>query len=281
MPGPTSTSRRAAARELRPGSVGPGRPPGPAPANQQLTYAHNTPYLFDQTVSVAGNWSVDARSSLGRAFDDVLNEICDVGTPPPANSPCEFTQTGPLFWGNGAPESGGATYNCAAATPDWQPVLSNITYSADQEASLTAGGGLSSSTEGSLFGIVSTTVTVDVEAQHEWTKGTGFSRTATAYIPPQNSGIIWTVPVIGTVTGTLVVTDGRGDVHRHQLQRDPQWGDKGQRDAGVRRHRAHPADEPRDVAGEVQRCVLEPRGDRVGRRQGQARRCSPAEVLDG
>ena len=86
--------------------------------------------------------------------------------------------------------------------------MSDITYSADQEASLTVGGGVSSSTEGSLFGIVSTTVTVDVEAQHEWTEGTGFSRTATAYIPPQNSGIIWTVPVIGTVTGTLVVKTG-------------------------------------------------------------------------
>jgi hypothetical protein len=187
-----------------------GAAPGPAPANQQLNYQHNVPYLFDQSVGVAGDWTVDATSPLGQAFDSVLNTICNVGTATktPANSPCTFTQTGPLTWGSGAPVASGFFHNCAAATPNWQPTTNGVTYTATQDQSLSVGGGVSSATEGSLFGIVSTTLTVDVEAQHEWQNTNSFSRTAQAYVPPQQEATIWTAPVIGTVKGTLQVTTG-------------------------------------------------------------------------
>jgi hypothetical protein len=185
-----------------------GNAPGPAPANQQINYQHNVPTLYDQTFVVNGNWTVDASTTLGRAFDDVLNQVCNVGTPPPANSPCEFTQTGPLIWGAGAPSTTGPTYNCNDPSPSDPADLLDITYAADSSASLSAGGGLSVATEGSLFGIVATTVTVEVDAQKEWTTGTSFSRTASAYIPRGSSGTIWTAPVIATVAGTLVVKTG-------------------------------------------------------------------------
>src|SRR6478735_5291512 len=66
----------------------PGTPPAAGPSTPQTTYTHNTPTLFDQSFSIAGNWTVDAQSPLGRAFDDMLNAFCS-GT----NPNCSFTQT--------------------------------------------------------------------------------------------------------------------------------------------------------------------------------------------
>ena len=39
-----------------------GASPGPATSDPQLTYQHNVPYLYDQSVGVAGDWTVDATS---------------------------------------------------------------------------------------------------------------------------------------------------------------------------------------------------------------------------
>jgi hypothetical protein len=178
-------------------------PPAPAPANPQLTYAHNVPFLFDQTIGVAGDWTIDAQSPLGRAFDDALNTICGA-----ASANCSFTQTGPLTWGIGAPTVAGEAVNCTAPAPGREPNEFDVDYSAIQEASLSVGGGVTASTEANLFGVIGSKISVKVEAEHEWTETNSFTRTAEVLVPPQNTGMIWTAPVIGTVKGTLVLRTG-------------------------------------------------------------------------
>jgi hypothetical protein len=181
----------------------PNAPPATQTANPQVTYSHNVPYLLDQTFGVAGNWTVDAQSPLGRAFDDALNTIC--GADP---SDCSFTQTGPLTWGIGAPTVAGESVNCTAPAPGIGPNSLEVDYTATQEASLSVGGSVTGATEANLFGIIGGKISVKVEAEHEWTETNSFSRSATVFVPPRNTGIIWTAPTIGTVKGTLVLKTG-------------------------------------------------------------------------
>jgi hypothetical protein len=181
----------------------PNAPPATQTARPQVTYSHNVPYLFDQTFGVAGNWTVDAQSPLGRAFDDALNAIC--GADP---SDCSFTQTGPLTWGIGAPTVAGESVNCTAPAPGIGPSSLEVDYTATQEASLSVGGSVTGATEANLFGIIGSKISVKVEAEHEWTETNSFSRSATVFVPPRNTGIIWTAPTIGTVKGTLVLKTG-------------------------------------------------------------------------
>lgn len=176
-------------------------PPAPAPANQQLTYAHNVPQLFDQTIGVAGNWTVDAQSPLGRAFDDALNTICGASNPN-----CSFTQTDPLTWGIGAPVKAGQSVLCAASGAP--PGYVSVDYTATQQASLSVGGSVTASTEAKLFGIIGTKISVKVEAEHEWTETNSFTRSALAFLPANNIAMIWVAPTIGTVKGTLVLRTG-------------------------------------------------------------------------
>jgi hypothetical protein len=180
----------------------------PAPAvpqtpNPQLTYEPNTPGFGDQTIGIAGNWTVDAQSPLGRGFDDALNAICGVDN---FFTTCSFTQTGPLTWGIGAPTVAGQAVNCTAPAPGVQPNWFEVDYTATQEASLTVGGSVTGSTEASLFGIIGGKISIKLEAEHEWTETNSFTRSAKDFLPPRNAAIMWTAPTIGTVKGTLVLT---------------------------------------------------------------------------
>jgi hypothetical protein len=188
-----------------PNTSGGNYPPGTGPPqNPQLTYQHNTPGFGDQTIGVAGNWTVDAQSPLGRGFDDALNSIC--GATPNPN--CSFTQTGPLTWGIGAPTVAGQSVNCTAPAPGVQPNWFEVDYTATQEASLTVGGSVTGSTEVNLFGIIGGKISIKLEAEHEWTETNSFTRSAKDFLPPRNAAIMWTAPTIGTVKGTLVLTTG-------------------------------------------------------------------------
>jgi hypothetical protein len=178
-------------------------PPATQTAHPQVTTSQNVPYLFDQTFGVAGNWTVDAQSPLGRAFDDALNAICGA-----ANPNCSFTQTGPLTWGIGAPTVAGQSVNCTAPAPGIEPNFFEVEYTAKQEASLSVGGSVTGSTEANLFGIIGSKITIKVEAEHEWTETNSFTRSAKAFLQPHNTGTIWTAPTIGAVKGTLVLKTG-------------------------------------------------------------------------
>jgi hypothetical protein len=187
-----------------PNTSGGSYPPGTGPPrNPQLTYQHNTPGFGDQTIGVAGDWTVDAQSPLGHVFDDLLNEICGVDNPN-----CSFTQTGPLTWGIGAPTVAGESVNCTAPGPDIKPNFFEVDYTAKQEASLSVGGSVTASTEANLFGIIGSKISIKLEAEHEWTEMNSFSRTAKDFLSPRDAAIMWTAPTIGTVKGTLVFKTG-------------------------------------------------------------------------
>jgi hypothetical protein len=197
---------------------------GAAPSAQipspQLTYAHNVPYTYDQTFQITGNYTVDASTDLGAPFVSVLNAIC--GTNP---SDCSFTQTGPLQWGIEPPVKEGDASNCtvtAAATrglpaagavvgdspPDSDPDWFEVGYEAAQSATLSVGGGLTVGTEFNLFDTISGSISVKIEAEHEWQEVKTLTRSAKVFIPSNNIASVWVAPVVGTVTGTLVVSNG-------------------------------------------------------------------------
>jgi hypothetical protein len=180
-----------------------GAAPGPQIADPQLTYQHNVPYWYDQSIGVAGDWTVDATSPLGRGFDDALNAICGASNPN-----CSFTQTGPLTWGIGAPTVAGESVNCTAPAPGREPNWFEVEYTATQEASLSVGGSVTGSTEANLFGIIASKISIKIEAEHEWNETNSFTRSARLYLPPRNAGTMWTAPTIGTVKGTLVLKTG-------------------------------------------------------------------------
>ncbi len=179
---------------------------GAAPSAQigkpQLTYQHNVPYLYDQSFQIAGNYTVDASTDLGAPFVDVLNAMCGGAT----NTTCSFTQTGPLKWGIGSLSSPQQATDCAA--PGTEPGYITMGYEASQSASLSVGGGVSTSVEVNLFNTIASEATISVEAEHEWEETKTLDRETKVFIPPREIASVWVVPVVGKVTGTLVVSNG-------------------------------------------------------------------------
>jgi hypothetical protein len=183
----------------------------PKTASPQIAWTQANPYHSDFTFQIQGNWSVDANTTPPRLVD-ILNAMCDSTQ----GATCSFTQAGPLTWGIGKPVKGEDSASCEGGgsppqggnpPPPLDPNWSELKYSATQSASLTVGGGLSASTEVKLFGVVSSEVTVDVEAEHEWQEEKSFTRTTRVYIPSSYLGTVWVAPTVGTVKGTLVVSN--------------------------------------------------------------------------
>jgi hypothetical protein len=83
-----------------------------------------------------------------------------------------------------------------------------VAYSAEQETSLSVGGGVTASTEADILGIVGVKASVDIEAQREWSTINSFTRTAQVYLMPHQTGSIWTSPEVAVVKGTLVLKSG-------------------------------------------------------------------------
>jgi hypothetical protein len=207
-----------------PSSYDPGtNPASPATpsAVPQITYSHNVPYLYDQTFQIAGNYTVDASTDLGAPFVSVLNTICGSNA-----SACSFTQTSPLKWGIDPAVKEGQALNCTVSQtatrrsspatavgtepppPPLDPNWFQVEYEAAQSATLTVGGGLTVATEFNLFGTIGGKISVELEAEHEWQEVKTFTRGSKVYVPSNNIASIWVAPVVGKVTGTLVVSNG-------------------------------------------------------------------------
>jgi hypothetical protein len=208
-----------------PASYDPGPDPNAPPATQtaspQITYSHNVPYLYDQSFQIAGNYTVDASTDLGAPFVSVLNTICGSNA-----SACSFTQTSPLKWGIDPAVKSGTSVNCTVSQtatrgsppagvvgtepppPPLDPNWFQVEYEAAQSATLTVGGGLTVATEFNLFGTIGGKISVELEAEHEWQEVKTFTRGSKVYVPSNNIGSIWVAPVVGKVTGTLVVSNG-------------------------------------------------------------------------
>lgn len=188
--------------------------------NPQLTYAHNVPFLFDQTVAVVGNYTIDASTPQGQPFVDLLNAVCpsqDSGDSVLVGGSCSFTQMTPVTYGPGKLTESGEFDSCVQkappppngqAPPDDDPNYAVADYQAAQSASLSVGGGVSVGVEGELFGVIAAEATVSVEAEHEWEDTVTYDRSAKIYIPANSRGFIWVSPTVGRITGTLVATIG-------------------------------------------------------------------------
>jgi hypothetical protein len=197
-----------------------GVPPPGQIANPQLTYQHNVPFLYDQSFGITGNYTVDGSSDLGAPFVDLASSLCNGAT----NTTCSFTQKGPLTWGIG-PAVKKTFENCVVGPggqrvspttpgvpgetpPPTDPSWAEVAYSASRTASLSVGAGVTGSVEENLFNIVSAKISVSVEAETEWTDEQTFTRKSKVFMPANNIAGVWVAPVVGRVTGTLVMSFG-------------------------------------------------------------------------
>jgi hypothetical protein len=205
-------------------ATSPGKPPGTLTGSPQITYAHNLPYLFDQSFQVSGDYTTDAASNQGQALGELLNSWCS-GV---AGTTCSFTQTSPLVWAVGPAVKQGEAVNCTVAAteprsspsgsavgdepppapPPLDPDWFQVEYESAQSATLTVGGSVSVGTELNLFDTISAKISVEVEAEHEWQEVKTFTRSSKIYLPSNDVGSIWVAPTVATVTGTLVVSSG-------------------------------------------------------------------------
>lgn len=202
-----------------------GTPPAAQTPNPQVTYSHNSPYLYDQSFQIVGNYTVDASTNLGAPFVDVLNALCSGGT----NTSCAFTSTGPLTWGIGAPvRQGGLIANCTVpartrsagstrrgvsaepppSPPDNDPNWHRISVKVARTASVSVGGSLTASAEFNLFGVIGAEVSATFGAEHEWSDRKEFEKTTKVFLPDNYIAGVWAAPVQGKVIGTLVVSSG-------------------------------------------------------------------------
>jgi hypothetical protein len=179
------------------------------------------PFANDLTFQLRGNFTVDASTDLGAPFVILLNTLCS-GV---ANTTCSFTQTTPITYGPGALGGKQSAQNCdlsaaaargqpsaraaQAAPPDNNdPNYYLVEYKAAQSASLSVGAGVTVSAEFELFDTIASEASVSVEAEHEWEEVKTFTREVKVFIPSNSWGFVWVAPTVGTVTGTLVVTNG-------------------------------------------------------------------------
>ena len=226
-----------------------GAAPGPQIADPQLTYQHNAPNLFDQTIEAVGDYTVDASTNLGAPFVNVLNTLCSGA----ASTSCSFTQQGPLTWGTGDAGSPWVGTHCGAGSSNF-----SVSYTAAQTATLSVGGSLTVGAEFTLFDVESNSIEVSVEASRQ-------------VVPDQvgdpngldgHPGGGHRLSVGDTDGGQGGRNAGRlqrvGDVHGEQLHAGAQWGEQGQPHARVRRGDQGAADDPRGAAEPLRRlCRLD------------------------
>ena len=206
-----------------PGGDAPPNPPAVgATSKPQLACVYGNPQPNDLTFQIKGNYTVDASTDLGGAFINVLNEMCGGGP----NTSCSFTQTKPLTFGIGPPGSPRQATNCSA--PGAEPNYFKVEYEATQSASLSIGGSVTATAEVNLFNSIASEASISVEAEHEWEETKEFTRENKLFIPVGDIASLWEVPVVGKVTGTLVVSNGSATFtatnfseERSPVSRDP------------------------------------------------------------
>ena len=131
---------------------------------------------------------------------------------------CSFTQLGDPRWSIGDPVSQATVKSCGpeppglsgqrpvtnppADSPDWH----EVTVEAKRTKSVSIGGSLSVSAEAELFHVIDAEVTAKIGIEHEWSETTTFEKSTRIYVPRNWIAGVWVAPVIGKVTGTLVVT---------------------------------------------------------------------------
>lgn len=199
---------------------------GPPPANPEIAWTSSgraevfprflaPPYTadFDYTFQTKGTYTLDA-SKAPPQLAELLNSLCAGAS----GTTCSFTKTGDIHWGTGALDMQTSVKSCGAKpptgavkrisgtppadSPDWH----EVTVEAKRERSVSFGGSLTGSTELNLFGVIDSEVSLTVGTEHEWSDTRTFEKTTRIYVPQNWVAGVWVAPVVGKVTGTVVVS---------------------------------------------------------------------------
>jgi hypothetical protein len=167
---------------------------------------------FDFTFQTHGNYTLDAAKAPPQ-LTNLLNAMCSGAT----GTTCSYTPTGDIHWGIGDLDLQTSVKSCGAkppsaaqrvsATPpadalDWH----EVTVQASRTRSVAFGGSLTASTELNVFGVIDSAVSVKIGLEHEWADTRTFKKTTRLYVPQDWIAGVWVAPVVGKVTGTLVVS---------------------------------------------------------------------------
>jgi hypothetical protein len=193
---------------------------GPATANPEIGWTSSgkanvwpfTESAFDFTFQTRGTYTLDA-SKAPPQLSALINAMC-AGA---AGTTCSFTTTGDIHWGIGdldkqasakscgaEPPSGSTTRRLRrppAESPDWHAVSVEV----KRTRSVSVGGSLTGSAELTLFGVIDSEVSAKVGIEHEWSDTKAFEKTTRIYVPQDWIAGVWVAPVVGKVSGTLVV----------------------------------------------------------------------------
>ncbi len=177
---------------------------------------------FDYNFQVKGNYILDA-SKAPQHVADLLNAMCADA----AGTSCSFTATGPLTMGLGKTIFQGAADNVDCSQPpskqlrplrvragaqpppppsDQDPDWHEVSVTESRETALDVGGSLSVGASFKVLTLVDAEVSVKFGAETEWSDTTSITKSVKILLPPNYIGGVWSAPVVGTVTGTLVVS---------------------------------------------------------------------------
>ena len=179
---------------------------------------------FDYTFQVQGNYTLDATNPPEQAFADLLNTLCNDAP----GTTCTFTPAGDPTYKLGDKTSQGTSDNLDCDHPpnqearvrlrrtrvndappppaddsDWHEV--SVTES--RTTGISVGTEVKAGVKVNIEGIVEAEVAAKVGVESEWTDQTETTKTVRIYLPPDYLGGVWTAPIVGSVTGTLVVSE--------------------------------------------------------------------------
>jgi hypothetical protein len=167
---------------------------------------------FDFTFQTKGTYTLDA-SKAPPQLSALINAMC-AGA---AGTTCSFTSSGSIHWGIGDLDKQTSVKSCGAEppgvsagrrlrkppadSPDWH----EVSVEAKRTRSVSIGGSLTAAAEVDLFGVIDTEVSAKVGIEHEWADTKTFEKTTRIYVPQDWIAGVWVAPVVGKVSGTLVV----------------------------------------------------------------------------
>lgn len=179
-------------------------PPTPNTRDPAIGWTQSADFGSDVLVQVQGKYTLDAAKSPPE-LAPVLNLLC-AGA---AETSCSFTASGPPVWGIGPLTSYGIEPNCSQNPPGGEPLPSSsmaVAIKQSRDASISVGGSVSVGAEFKLFMIVEVEVSAKFGIEHEWSDTREYEKKVTIYVPAGWVGQVWSAPVQGKVTGTLVLS---------------------------------------------------------------------------
>jgi hypothetical protein len=168
---------------------------------------------FDFTLQTKGTYTLDAANTPPQ-LAALINAMCAGAK----DTSCSFTPIGDIHWGIGDLQKQTSVKSCGADPPDAaarsvkakkapaeSPDWHSVSVEVGRTRSVSVGGSLSGTAEVKLFGIIDSEVSAKVGIEHEWSETRTFEKTTKVFVPQDWIAAVWVAPIVGKVTGTLVV----------------------------------------------------------------------------